>query len=102
MPAIKSEWKDGKLTLTGKFDAKKPPTSAPIIIISKTEVTIAGKKVGKPDDGAPLAAEISAALPGSPKDPIVIIQADASLSYAPIKAAIEAAKAAGYDNVLFA
>ena len=69
--------------------------------MSKTEVKVFGKSVGKPDDDA-LGASITAALPAAPKDPTLIIQADRSLTFAPIRAAIDAAAKVGYTNVLFA
>jgi biopolymer transport protein ExbD len=106
-PTITGEWgttKDGKLQLTGHFseaDKNAALKAAPVIVITKTEVKVSGKAIGKPDDAA-LAAAISSALPATPKDSMVILQADASLSFAPVRAAIDGAKQAGYDNVLFA
>jgi len=105
-PTITGEWtttKDGKLQLTGHFkdSSKDLLRNAPLIIMSRTEVKVFGKSVGKPDDSA-LGAAIAAALPASPKDPTVIIQADRGLPFATIRAATDAAAKGGYTNVLFA
>jgi biopolymer transport protein ExbD len=97
-PKVDAPTSSGKLGPVSK-DALK---SAVVIVMSRTEVTVSGKKVGKPAD-ATLGAAIVKALPPNPTtSPIVIVQADASLSFAPIRAALDAAKQAGYDNVLFA
>ncbi len=77
---------------------------APVVIMTKTEVKVWDKSVGKPAD-AGLADAIKAGLLAGhdkPSDPTFIIQADQSLTYAAIINAINGAAQAGYTNALFA
>jgi len=95
---------DGKLQITGKFDPSVKDDllkNTPLIIISKKDVTVFGKSVGKPADPN-LDSEIVGALPPNPKNPTVILQADRELPFSTIAAAVKAASTGGYDNVLFA
>jgi biopolymer transport protein ExbD len=105
---IKGEWKtgpDGRLMLEGTI--KPQPAVAerlkntPVLIVSKTQVMFQGKEIGKPDDSA-LAEEITVALPASPKDPTLILQADAQTPAAAITKIIDAARERGYTDLLFA
>jgi biopolymer transport protein ExbD len=107
---VKSTWTTGpdgrpqielELTRQKPLDKRSRLAEAPVIIATKTEVTIAGKLVGKVDD-AGLDAAITGALPADPKDGLAILQADASLRFSTIRRAVKGAKAAGYDNLLFA
>jgi biopolymer transport protein ExbD len=83
-----------KPDLTGDLE------DAPVLIITKTEVTFHGKLVGKPDDEA-LATKLAALLPKDPKDPTFIIQADKDTAAKTINRVVTAAGNQGY-NVLFA
>ncbi len=77
---------------------------APVVIMTKTEVKVWDKAVGKPAD-AGLAAAVKAGLLAGhdkPSDPTIIIQADQSLTYAAIINALNGAAEAGYTNALFA
>jgi biopolymer transport protein ExbD len=107
---VKSTWTvtpEGRLEVALELARQKPLdkkarlAEAPVIIATKTEVTIAGKRVGKVDDAA-LDTAITGALPAHPKDGLAILQADASLRFSTIRSAVKGAKAAGYDNLLFA
>jgi biopolymer transport protein ExbD len=106
-PNIDMKWvkgPDGKLTLQGSLDPLSGNALAKdtlVLVISKTQVTLEGEELGKPDDEA-LDVKIAAKLPASPKDPTLIIQADANTSSATINRAITAATNQGYTNVMFA
>jgi biopolymer transport protein ExbD len=101
--SIESGAPDAKPTPAPKtIDPKDAVKTAPVIIITKTDVKIANKAVGKVKDTDKLADAIAKALPPNPKEATVILQADESLTFATIRAAIAGSKKAGYDNVLFA
>jgi len=106
-PNIDMKWvkgADGKLTLQGTLDPMSGNAVSKdtlVLVITKTQVTFKGEVLGKPDDAA-IDVKIAAKLPPSPKDPTLIIQADASTSSATINRVITAASNQGYTNVLFA
>jgi biopolymer transport protein ExbD len=106
-PNIDMKWvkgADGKLTLQGTLDPLSGNTVSKdtlVLVITKTQVTFKGEVLGKPDDAA-IDVKIAAKLPASPKDPTLIIQADANTSSATINRVITAATNQGYTNVLFA
>lgn len=75
--------------------------TTPVLIVSKTQVLLEGKEIAEPGDGA-LQDEIAAALPANPKDPALILQADAATPAATLDRVIAAASQRGYTNVLFA
>jgi biopolymer transport protein ExbD len=75
--------------------------TTPILIVTKTQVMFQGKEIAKPDDAA-LEQEISVELPASPKDPTLILQADAQTPAGAITRIIAAAKDRGYTELLFA
>jgi biopolymer transport protein ExbD len=79
-------------------------SKAPVIVMSTTTVTVAGSDLAKSPTDPELgkAIEMALAAKGKPSDPRVILQADASLPAAGVMAAIEAARRAGYGDVLFA
>ena len=84
----------------GKLD-REELAKLPVIVITKTDVSIAGKPIGKAKDD--FAAALAKAMPAKPPDyPTAILQADASLPFKAIRTAIAGAHAAGYDNILFA
>ncbi|MEO8846846.1 MAG: biopolymer transporter ExbD [Kofleriaceae bacterium] len=106
-PNIDMKWiksADGKPTLQGTLD---PMSGSPIakdtlvLVITKTQVTFKGEVLATPDDDK-LGDKITAKLPADPKDPTLIIQADANTSSRTIARVIEAAGVRGYTNVLFA
>jgi biopolymer transport protein ExbD len=106
-PDIDIKWvkgPDGKPMLQGTLDPMSGSSISKdtlVLVISRTQVTFKGEVLGKPDDDA-LDIKIAAKLPPSPKDPTLIIQADASTSSATINRAITAASNQGYTNVMFA
>lgn len=106
-PNIDMKWvkgPDGKLTLQGSLDPLSGTAVAKdalVLVISRTQVTLKGEVIGKPDDDA-IDVKIAAKLPTSPKNPTLIIQADANTPSATINRAITAATNQGYTNVLFA
>jgi hypothetical protein len=106
-PDIDMKWvkgPDGKPMLQGTLDRMSGSSISKdtlVLVISKTQVTFKGEAIGKPDDEA-IDVKIAAKLPASPKDPTLIIQADASTPSATINRVITAAGNQGYTNVLFA
>ena len=103
-PVSPSTWKhttDDKADVRGRAEVAEL-AKLPVIIITKTEVTLGGKHLGsvaKNDFAEPLAK----AMPPKPADyPTVILQADQSLPFRTIRTAVTAAHTVGYDNVLFA
>ncbi|MBA3541424.1 MAG: hypothetical protein H0T79_17565 [Deltaproteobacteria bacterium] len=101
VPTIISTWRAGKVEVTGNFDPKQALENMPQIIATTTKVLIAGIVVGKPEDKG-LALAVAKALAPNPKDPTIILQADARVEFVTIRHLIQGAKAAGYTNVLFA
>lgn len=95
---------DGKLTITGHMDPNAPKDKLlgmPILIMTKTDVQLAGKTIAKVSDEE-LIDKVAKALPPNPKNPTLILQADRELPFSTIAAAVKAAQASGYDNLLFA
>jgi biopolymer transport protein ExbD len=75
--------------------------TSPVLIVTKTQVMFQGKAIAKLDDAA-LEQDVGVALPASPKDPALILQADAQTSAALINRIITIAKDRGYTELLFA
>jgi len=101
-------WKvgpDGKPLLEGTVEHRMAAAdrwkTMPVLIVSKTQVLFGGKEIGKPEDSA-LQDELATALPANPKDPTLILQADAATSAATINQVIAAANQRGYTELLFA
>ncbi len=102
---------DGKLDKAAAADlhagsfahgySKDEVKTLPVIVITTKTVSIAGKTVGKLDD-ADLAKKVAAALPANPKLAGVIVEADKDVEAAAVTTAIDGAKSAGYNDVLFA
>jgi biopolymer transport protein ExbD len=89
------------LPLSGRITSDDVLKKAPVLIITKTEVRLHDKVVGKPDD-AEIATKLAAVLPKDPSDPTFIVQADKDTSAKTINRVITAASNQGYTNVLFA
>jgi biopolymer transport protein ExbD len=88
------------VTSTGSALAK-----APVVIVSRDEVTVGGKHVASVAElaaGDGTIAALVAAVPATPADRTVILQADQSSDMKVITRIIDTLKGAGYDNVLFA
>lgn len=79
-------------------------STLPVVVMSTTNVTVAGSDLQKSPTDPELGKAIETALAakGKPSDPRIILQADQSLSAAAVMAAIDAARRAGYGDVLFA
>jgi biopolymer transport protein ExbD len=96
---------NGKLVLEGTIKAqpalKQRLEDAPVLIVSKTQVMFQGKELAKPDDTA-LDVKLAAVLPANPKDPTLILQADAQTPAATINRILAAANNQGYTDLLFA
>jgi biopolymer transport protein ExbD len=75
--------------------------TTPILIVTKTEVMFQGKEIAKLADPA-LEQEVSVELPANPKDPALILQADAQTPAGTINRLITVAKDRGYTELLFA
>jgi biopolymer transport protein ExbD len=75
--------------------------NAPLIVITKTQVLLKDKVIGKPGD-ADLQAKLVAALPPKPSDPTAILQADQNTSSITVMRVVNAASQTGYTNLLFA
>jgi biopolymer transport protein ExbD len=80
---------------------------APVVVVSRTDVSLDGTRLGAVDDGAAIEAAITAALAARTADPAapsgaLVIQADAAATYESIMKVITGARAAGYDDVVFA
>ena len=73
----------------------------PVLVITKTQVMFKGDVIGKPDDDQ-IGDKIAAKLPANPKDPMVILQADADTSALTINHVIWAVSKRGYTDTLFA
>ena len=77
---------------------------APIIIVTKTAISLGGKEllsVAAAAAGDGLIPGLTAAL-GTSTDGLVILQADQSIDARVINRIVTTAKAAGFDNLLFA
>jgi biopolymer transport protein ExbD len=77
----------------------------PIIGITKTEVTVNGRRIGAPTDNLlePIAAALrDLALQRPDPRPTAILQADTATPARTINEAVAAAKQAGFTNLLFA
>jgi biopolymer transport protein ExbD len=105
---ITGEWKtdaNGKLVLEGTIKPqpaiKERLKDVPVLIVSKTRVMFHGEEIAKPDDTA-LDVKLAAVLPANPKDPTLILQADAQTPAATINRIIAAANNQGYTDLLFA
>ncbi|HET9987180.1 MAG TPA: hypothetical protein VFQ65_01640 [Kofleriaceae bacterium] len=105
---ITSEWKtdaSGKLVLEGAIKpqpaVKARLRDVPVVVVTKTQVMFHGEEVAKPDDTA-LDTKVAAVLPANPKDPTLILQADAQTPAATINGIIAAANNQGYTELLFA
>ena len=88
-----------------------PPSSqdrlkhAPVVIVTKTEIDVAGKLVVKLDDlgtGAGNITELASALPKAPPDAMAILQADQDTPMNVMDRVVQTLKASGYSNLLFA
>lgn len=77
--------------------------SAPVVVITKTQITVQGKDVISTADAAkqPDLEALVHALPHAPGG-LIILQADQTTSAVVIDHVVKTLKRAGYDNVLFA
>jgi biopolymer transport protein ExbD len=80
--------------------------SAPVVVVTKSEITVAGEKTDELKDAATGTGELKGlalklAKPASADAP-VIIQADQDTPATVINRIVLTIKTAGYDNVLFA
>ena len=78
---------------------------APVVIITKTEIDVAGKLVVKLDElgtDAGNIAELTAALPKPAPAAMAILQADQDTPMNVMNRVVQTVKAAGYSNLLFA
>jgi biopolymer transport protein ExbD len=93
-------------------DAPKPPpgdardtlSSAPVIVITRDDIMLGAESIAKVADaksGTGELAPLRKALP-VPKTRLVILQADQSTPAGVIDRVVKTAKAAGYDNLMFA
>jgi biopolymer transport protein ExbD len=102
------------IALTAGNDKVSPPgpatggpadvKSSPVVVITKTDVQLNGTLVAKNDAGD-LDAKLTDALSKAKTDkpgPHAILQADEATTMALVKRVILAARAAGYDDLLFA
>jgi biopolymer transport protein ExbD len=71
------------------------------VSVSKTQVLVRGKVIANLDDPA-LDAKLAAALPASPKDPTLIVAADAHTPVRTLDHVLAVAKLQGYTNPQFA
>jgi biopolymer transport protein ExbD len=71
------------------------------VSVSKTQVLVRGKVVANLDDPS-LDAKLAAALPASPKDPTLIVAADAHTPVRTLDHLLAVAKLQGYTNPQFA
>jgi len=77
--------------------------SAPVIIVTKVEVTVGGKHIAMVDDLAKGSGNIVAIAAELPKDrSLAILQADAATDMGLINRIVNTAKSAGYPNIMFA
>jgi len=95
---------DGKPTLEGTMDplsGNVVSKDTPVLVITKTQVMFKGEVIGKSDDDQ-IGDKIAAKLPANPKDPTLILQADADTSALTINHVIWAVSKQGYTDTLFA
>lgn len=102
---------NGEITATreqiGLDDRKNMLASAPVIVVTRTEISVAGKASITVAEAAALTGHSIPALAttlGKPKDKYAtaILQADESITMKVINLVVNTAKSAGYDNILFA
>lgn len=78
---------------------------APVVIVTKTEIDVAGKTIVKLDElgtGTGNITELAAALPKPAPATMAIVQADKDTPSKVINRVVLTLKAAGYSNLLFA
>ena len=78
---------------------------APVVIITRDEIEVAGKTIVKLSElgtGAANITELAAALPKAPADAMAILQADRDTPMNVMNRVVQTLKAAGYSNLLFA